>query len=165
MILIFGLIRYGRDFLEVLRALLAALLGGLGFGWGKKREKDAAGEADEPVPPPRPFASYANPFDAGLDHQLRPDDLVLYSFEALEAWAYEHELARSPHETPMEFAGRIGEARPDLGPDATRVVGYFVTIVYGQQGFQSEVLPPLRRFWRALEGSHGAVLEESPTGP
>ena len=163
--MIFGLIRYGRDFLEVLRALLAALLGGLGFGWGKKREKDAGGEADEPVPPPRPFASYANPFDTGLDHQLTPDDLVVYSFEALEAWAYEHELGRSPHETPMEFAGRIGEARPNLGPDATRVVGYFVTIVYGQQGFQSEVLPPLRRFWRALEGSHGAVLEESPTGP
>ena len=66
----------------------------------------------------------------------------------------------------MEFAGRIGEARADLGPDATRVVGYFVMIVYGQQGFGPEVLPPLRQFWRALEASHGAVLAgPSPTGP
>ena len=164
-IVIFGLIRYGRDFLEVLRALLAALLAGFGFGWGKKREKDSGGEADEPVPPPRPFSSYANPFDVGLDQQLTPDDLVIYSFEALEAWAYEHELARSPHETPSEFASRVGQARADLGPDATRMVGYFVMIVYGQRGFRSEILPPLRQFWRALEGSGGAVLAEPAMEP
>jgi hypothetical protein len=41
------------------------------------------------------------------------------------------------------------------------MVGYFVMIVYGQQGFRSEVLPPLRRFWRALEGSQGAVLADA----
>ena len=149
-IVIYGLIRYWRDLLEVLRALIASLLGGLGFGWGKKREKDEAGEAEVPAPPPRPFSSYVNPFDAGLDHQLTPDDLVIYSFEALEAWAYEHELARSPHETPMEFVGRIGEERVELGPEASRLVGYFAMIVYGQQGFRSEVLPPLRRFWQVL---------------
>jgi hypothetical protein len=160
-IVIFGLIRYGREFLAVLMAILASLLAGLGFGGGKKRAKDEKVAEEEPAPPPRPFASYANPFDSGLDHQLTPDDLVVYSFEALEAWAYEHELARSPHETPMEFVGRIGEARPDLGPDASRMVGYFVMIVYGQQGFRSEVLPPLRRFWRALEGSQGAVLADA----
>jgi hypothetical protein len=31
-------------------------------------------------------------------------------------------------------------------------VGYFVTIVYGQRGFKEDVLPPLRQFWRALQG-------------
>ncbi len=47
---------------------------------------------------------------------------------------------------------RLGEARADLRQDATRLAGYFVTIVYGQQGFKAEVLPPLRQFWRALQG-------------
>src|SRR5262249_3074346 len=103
--------------------------------------------------------------DAGLDQQLTPDDLVVYSFEALEAWAYEHELARSPHETPTEFVVRIGEARADLGPVAMRLVGYVVAILYVQQAFRSDVLTPLRRFWGALEGSHEAVLAERPTGP
>jgi hypothetical protein len=159
-ILIFGLIRYGGDCFRALKALIASLLAGLGFGWRKKRAKDEESAAATPEPPPRPFSSYANPFDAGLDQQLTPDDLIVYSFEALEAWAYEHDLARSPHETPIEFAGRIGQTRPHLGPDAARLVGYFVAIVYGQQGFRSEVLPPLRRFWRSLEGSGGAVLEE-----
>ena len=127
--------------------------------------KDSGGEADEPAVPPRPFASFADPFASGLAQNFSPNDLIIYSFEALEAWAFEHDLARSPHETPTEFVDRLGEARADLRQDATRLAGYFVTIVYGQHGFQAEVLPPLRQFWRALEGSHGAVLEESPTGP
>ena len=164
-IVVLGLIRYGREFLEVLRLLLMALLGGLGFGSGKRREKDEADETEKPAPPPRPFSAYPNPFNAGLDKQLTPDDLVLYSFEALEAWAYEHELARSQHETPMEFASRIGEARGDLGPEAARMVGYLGMIVYGRQGFGPEVLPPLRRFWQALESSQGAVLAGPSTEP
>ena len=139
--------------------------GGTGVRLGEEAPKENENAGEQPAPPPRPFASYVNPFDAGLDHQLTPDDLVIYSFEALEAWAYEHELARSPHETPMEFVSRVGQERADLGPDATRLVGYFGAIVYGQQGFRSEVLPPLRRFWRALEGSGGAVLAEQATAP
>jgi hypothetical protein len=158
-ILIFGLIRYGGDFWRGLVAFIRSLLAGLGFGW-RRRKDDEDGPAEESAPPPRPFASYANPFDAGLDHEFTPDDLIIYSFEALEAWAYEHELARSPHETPMEFVGRVAEARPGLGPDSARLVGYFVAIVYGHQGFRSEVLPPLRRFWRTLEGRGEPVVAE-----
>ncbi len=160
-IVIFGLIRYGRDFWRGLLAFIRSLLAGLGFGWERKKEEGDGGAAEEPAPPPRPFSSFVNPFDAGLDHQLTADDLVVYSFEALEAWAYEHELARSPHETPTEFVNRVARAHPGLGPDASRLVGYFVTIVYGQRGFRSEVLPPLQRFWRALEGSGAPVMAEA----
>jgi chromate transport protein ChrA len=159
-ILIYGLVRYGPDFFQAIMALLAGLFG---FDWGKKPPKVDADVADEQAPPPRPFSSYANPFGAGLDHQLTPDDLIMYSFEAFEAWAYEHELARLPHETPMEFASRVGQERTALGPDAARLVGYFGSIVYGQQKFGSEVLPPLRRFWQALETSGGAVVDEPVT--
>src|SRR5262249_60865521 len=111
---------------------IRSLLAGLGFGWGGKKEGGAAGAAEEPAPPPRPFSSFVNPFDAGLDHQLTPDDLVIYSFEALEAWAYEHELARSPHETPMEFVSRVAAVRADLRPGARRLGGYFPSLGHGQ---------------------------------
>jgi hypothetical protein len=150
--LIFGLFRYGPVLLDALRALLASLFGGLWIEKPKKRAKDPAEGLTAPASPPRPFASFANPFDSGLAQRLGPNDLVIYSFEALEAWASEHNLARSPHETPTEFVRRLGQARVDLRQDATSLVGLFVPIVYGQRGFQEEILPALRQFWLVLGG-------------
>jgi len=150
--LIFAVMRHGAALLQALRDLLASLFGGLFI---EKREKRANGHAavvSEPVSPPRPFASFANPFANGLAQRCSPNDLVIYSFEALESWAFEHNLARSPHETPTEFVRRIGQAHADLRPDASRLVGYFVTIVYGQRGFNEDVLPPIRQFWQVLQG-------------
>jgi hypothetical protein len=150
--LIFGLIRYGSGLLQGLLALLASLFGGLFIEKKEKRPADASAAASEPVLPPRPFASFGNPFNNGMDHRFSPNDLVIYSFEALEAWAFEHNLARSPHETPTEFVRRLGETRVDLGRDGSRLVGYFVTIVYGQRGFKEDIFPPLRQFWQTLQG-------------
>ncbi len=123
-IAIFGLFRYGRDLLDALRDCSPRCW--RGSGSAGRRSGRRTMRTRHPEPPPRPFASFANPFDTGLDQQFTPNDLVIYSFEALEAWAYEHDLARSPHETPIEFVSRLGQARADLGPDATRLVGYFV---------------------------------------
>lgn len=157
-----GAIRYGPDLLRGLVALLAALLGGLWFGGPRKRKlKEAADASPAPEPPAQPFAAYANPFDVGLDRSLTPDDLVVYTFEALEAWAYEHGLGRSPHETPTEFVQRLGKARPELNTDTPRVVSYFVTITYGRRGLKPEILPALRRCWRTLEGSGASAFAEN----
>ena len=81
LVLIYGFFRHGRFLLQALRDLIAALLGLFLFGGPRKPKKDEEVE-EEKVPPPRPFASYVNPFDAGLDHQFGPNDLVIYSFEA-----------------------------------------------------------------------------------
>ncbi len=145
--LVLGAIRYGRDILRALLDLIRSLFGGLFIAQPEKKAKD---EEPKPAVPPRPFASYVNPFDAGLDHQFSPDDLIIYSFEALEAWAWENNLGRSPHETPIEFAQRVGQTRDDLRTDSARLVGYFVAIVYGQRGFRAEVFPSLRQFWQVL---------------
>ena len=149
--LIFGLFRYGMAILLALRDLFASLFGGLFIARREKRAKEAGLQAMESPPPPRPFSTFVNPFNNGLARKLSPDDLVLYSFEALEAWAFEHHLGRASNETPNEFLGRLGRARSDLQQDAAALVGYFVAIVYGQRGFQAEILPALRGFWRTIE--------------
>jgi hypothetical protein len=152
LILFFVLYRYGAIVLKALRDLIASLLGGLWIAKRDKRSETDDAASAEPVPPPRPFASFTNPFEGDAAERYSPDELVVYSFRALEAWAVEQNLARSPNETPTEFVRRLGQARADLRQDATRLVGYFVTVVYGQRGFRAEVLPALRQFWRALEG-------------
>jgi hypothetical protein len=151
LVLVFGLYRYREALFHAIWDLLASLLGGLWIPRRTKRAKGPTPSPSEPTSPTRPFASFADPFDSGLAQRLSPNDLVVYSFEALEAWAAEHNLARSSHETPIEFVHRLGQARADLRPDAKRLIGFFVPIVYGQQGFQAEVLPPLRQFWRTLQ--------------
>ncbi len=90
---LFGLFRYGPLLVDAFRALIAALFGGFGFQKPNTREKAAQPEPSEPAPPPRPFASFADPFASGLAQNFSPNDLVIYSFEALEAWAFEHQLA------------------------------------------------------------------------
>lgn len=159
--LIFGAIRYGPEMLKGLWAMLAALFQGLWFGGPRApRPKDDAEDPSAPEVPPRPFASFANPFDVGLDRQFTPDDLVLYSFEALEAWGYEQGLGRSPNETPTEFVRRVGASRPGLAADSARLATYFVAITYGRRSLKPEVLPQLRRFWHALEQGGAAVPAE-----
>ncbi len=148
--LLFGLLRYGKALFWALRDLLVSLFGGFWVYRTEKQAQEGGPPAAEPAPPPRPFASFVNPFDNGLARKFSPNDLVLYSYEALEAWASEHNLARSLHETPIEFVDRLGEARADLRQHAAPVVGFFVAIVYGRLGFQADVLPAIRQFWRAL---------------
>ncbi len=152
-ILIFGLFRYHRELIQIVMALIAAILAVFGFGWHAEPKKVEAAPVEEPKPPPRPFSSYPNPFTSGLDHQFTPDGLVVYSFEALEAWAYEQEIPRAPYETPTEFVNRVGETYVQLGNDGQRLVSCFVALIYGQRGFRSDVLPSLREFWQTLDES------------
>jgi hypothetical protein len=150
--LIYGAFRYGPGLLRGLWAFLASLFGGLWFG-GPRKPKAEEAEAPEPSAPPRPFSSYPNPFDAGLDQRLSPGELVVYSFEALEAWAYERGQGRAASETPGEFVGRLGATFTGLGADADRLNSFFVAIAYGRRGVRAEALPPLRDFWLALEAA------------
>ena len=125
----------------------------LASGWpARGRRTRTMTPRRQKAPPPRPFASFVNPFDAGLDHQFSPNDLVIYSFEALEAWAYEHEPgAIAPRDT-VEFVQRSDRCAAELDREATRLVGFFVTIVYGRSRLQGRrSCRRIRQFWRVLQ--------------
>ncbi|WP_165227543.1 DUF4129 domain-containing protein [Aquisphaera insulae] len=150
--LLYGAFRYGPELLKGFLAFLSALFGGLWFGRPRDdRGREAVEEAARPAEPPRPFSSFANPFDVGMDRQFAPNDLFVYSFQALEAWAYEAGAGRLPHETPVEFARRLGAVRGDLSAEANRLAAGYVRIVYGSRVMKPEALEHLRVFWRALE--------------
>ncbi len=150
--LLYGAFRYGPELLRGFMAFLAALLGGLWFGSpreDRRREEDEA--TDQRIEPPRPFSSFPNPFDVGMDRQFAPNDLIVYSFQALEAWAFEAGMGRLPHETPTEFTRKLGVVQDDLNSEANRLAAIYVRIVYGGRVVKSESLQHLRVFWRTLE--------------
>ena len=90
-----------REWWEQLRRLLESL-------FGRKR---VSGE-EEPLPvsaSPKvpPFASFTDPFASGLAASQSPVWLVVYSFEALQAWGEGFGVPRDSDETPKEYAQRL----------------------------------------------------------
>jgi hypothetical protein len=100
---------------------------------------------------PRPFASFQNPFDSGEAEGLSSDELVDYSFSALEAWAYEHERSRDPQETPLEFARRLGKDYESLHQEAPRLANLYARLAYARGSLPETSREQVAEFWRHLE--------------
>src|SRR5262249_43987177 len=128
--------------------------------FGRKEKETAAATETQPAEattrPPRPFRSFRNPFDDGSAERLPPDEVVRYSFMALQAWAYERDLGREPDETPLEFAGRVGGEVPGLEEDARRLGTLYARAVYARGTLPASSLTAVRQFWEKLE----AVVEQ-----
>jgi hypothetical protein len=142
---------WARQLVDALRAWWQGL-----FGPG---ETESDTETDEParVPKPRPFASFANPFLDGRADHLSPEALVRYSFEALEAWSWEHGLGRRPEETPLEFAQQLCAEKPELEAEVRSLAGLYIRLAYARSSLTPACLGLLKRFWQRL-----GTIEEKP---
>ncbi|MBB3206620.1 hypothetical protein FHS27_002432 [Rhodopirellula rubra] len=81
----------------------------------------------EPPQPRRPFSSFENPVgnaDAG--------QVVVLTFQALEAWGREQGVSRTEDETPSEYTRRLVSQFPNLQQSAIRVVDAYNRVVYGR---------------------------------
>jgi hypothetical protein len=134
------------DFLRRLWAEFRSLLNKL-FGGRKPRAADRAVEAPEP---PRPFAEFQNPFHSGQASRISPEQLVRYTFQALEAWAFERRAARRPEETPLEFADGLHERFPDVAKEARQLARLYSQMLYARANPTRDCLPLLQRLWDEL---------------
>jgi hypothetical protein len=142
---------WARRLLESLRAFWEGLFG--------RRGTEAAGEAgemEERRAPLQPFRHYRNPFHSGRADQMSPAELVRYSFEAMEAWSFEHDLARMADETPIEFADRVGRDVPALDAQAKRLASLYARVLYAKGGLPANWRTVVEEFWQKLE----AVAEQ-----
>jgi hypothetical protein len=158
---IYLVLRMGWSFLRFLSnftawaaRLLAALQAwwnGLFGWWGGHVAAEAETEDRAQAAPPRPFASFANPFLDGSAGRRSAEELVRYSFEALQAWAWERGLGRQPEETPLEFTGRISEEVPALEADVRRLAVLYARVAYAHGPLPANSTAAVRQFWQALE--------------
>jgi hypothetical protein len=151
-------VKFLANFTHWARALLASLesLWQALFGW-MNRETAAPTEADpeaEVRAARAPFSAFRNPFTGG-SRRRSPEDLIRYSFEALEAWGHEHNLGRKADETPLEFADRLGQEYPALEKDARRLATLYARAAYADGPLPGTTLGVLWQFWKCLE----AVVE------
>jgi hypothetical protein len=113
-------------------------------------EQPAAGWPEEAsAGPPRPFADYPDPFLTGLADRWPAERLVRYSFDALQSWAWERNLARRPQETPLEFVQRVGVAVPELAAPARRLGELYARVCFARQ-VPGTAVDRVREFWSAV---------------
>lgn len=135
---------YFRQLIAALRALWTRL-------FVNEDLVDQPNAANEPAAPRHPFAAYGNPFTTGLASRYTPNQLVCYSFAALQAWGEEQDCPRSLDSTPLEFATRLGRIRPDLADDSSQLAQLFSQAVYGGEVIRAEaVTAMLPRLWTRL---------------
>jgi hypothetical protein len=144
---------WAKQLLDAWRAFWERL-----FGAGRKDAQGGGDSGDGEVAParPRPFVSFHNPFVDGSAENFPPDEVVRYTFMALQSWAWERGLGRQPQETPLEFAARIGIEVPGLEADARRLAALYARAVYARGSLPADSLAAVRQFWERLE----AVAEQ-----
>jgi len=140
------LLAMAGDLVRQLREFWQNLLGGK-----SKPDETAPTEDRPPSPSPsKPFASFANPFASGMAEQCTADELVRYTFEALEAWSREAGCGRKPEQTPHEFAQNVGIRCEPLGRHAQRLADLYCRVAYARDSLPEDSSRHVRRLWEQL---------------
>jgi len=112
----------------------------------QKKQKGRELEQNEP----RPFAAFKNPFLTGKNRFWPPEQLVAFTFEALQAWAVEKGIGSRRNETAREFCGTLTELLPGAAEDLEQFAFFYGHAAYGKKLPQSFDIEPVRRIWQQL---------------
>lgn len=149
-VVLFMVVCYWSRVAEILRQLWAELLSMFGF----KQEPAAGGEVEVGGPAPLrrlPFSAFDDPFMSGVAGRMPAAHLIRYTFDALEAWAREQVVERSPEQTPLEFAQELGRRVPALAKEVTQTAQLYDQIAYARQSPSKESVEVLERMWRKMQ--------------
>jgi len=96
----------------------------------------------------QPFSAFHNPFLTGREQSWTQAQLILYTYDALRAWAQEHGIEPRPEQTAREFCLELGGAFPEINSELTRLSILYGRTAYGMEQLQSQNLEPLKELWR-----------------
>jgi hypothetical protein len=98
----------------------------------------------------RPLAEFKNPFFAEKEHGRPPLEIILYTYDALQAWARERGMEPRPEQTPREFCERAGEELPELAAPLRHLSFLYAHAAYSERLPSDCNLEPLKEIWRLL---------------
>lgn len=154
---LFLVIRYWRQLVSGFQQLLASWRQFLQRLLGRQSQAAEESELAEAAKQRLPrFADFPNPFVRAIRGVRTPEEVVAYSFRALEAWAAEQGCPREPQETPWEFADRLGATYPEVAKPVRELATLFARMNYANQRLPATCLPSVRTFWDAVELSQAA---------
>lgn len=121
---------------------------------GREVERNSAGKTNSkpvaPSDPPPPFSSFENPIG-----RTEPQQVIVITFQALEAWAREQGVVRDGNETPSEFARRVAAQFPLLRQSALRIVEAYNRIAYGRATANKNDVQAATEVWDVMRPGLG----------
>ena len=95
-----------------------------------------------------PFLSYHNPFLTGGEESWTHEKIVLYSFEALQAWAAEKGIQPRLEQTASEFCEEVGKHFPEIYSALYGLSFLYGYAAYGEPAPAKYDLAPVRDLWQ-----------------
>jgi hypothetical protein len=147
---VWGLVRYWSQIVDALAQLWAALLAL--FSGGKAKPAATRDEAaiEKPTARPLPFTAFRSPFATGDAEQMRVEELVRYTFDALQAWANDRHLGRAAEQTPLEFSRTLGARVPALSREIDDTTQLYARVAYSGREIPRSCLPVLEKLWQRM---------------
>ena len=150
-LVIFLLIRYWEHVMHALRKFLADLASLFG-GRSDHKPRVATTQAEmEHRPTPKPFASFRNPFHSGMASSMPPEELLSYTFAALEAWGNECGVRRPVEMTALEYAAQLGETEPQIAGVARELARLYTQAAYSSRPLPNDLAERVERVWHGME--------------
>lgn len=105
----------------------------------------------------RLFADYKNPFVTGKEQVCPPEQVIAYTFEAVQAWAMEQGWEPHPDQTPREVCMSLEERFPEHATGLQNLAQLYGHAAYGRQVSSETDWEPLRQLWRELTEANAIV--------
>ena len=100
----------------------------------------------------QPFAAFQNPFLSGKENSWSQARLILYSYDALRAWAEEHGIEPRPEQTAREFCAELASRFPEINLELNRLSFFYGRAAYGTAALANQNLEPVKKLWRYFAG-------------
>lgn len=113
---------------------------------------------------PQTFASYRNPFASGESEAWTAQQLIVYTYEALQSWAAQQGLKLGPEETAREFCRNLGGQCPEVSSQLNQLA-----ILYGHAAYGTSIPgayrpEPLKILWEFIATQRFQTANEEPRG-
>ena len=110
---------------------------------GKEEEQTASDSSPS-------FREFPNPFRSGTAREWSRDRLVIYTYEALEAWARETGYRGTPDQTPIERTEYLSRHHPGLDSFVCHLGELYSHLAYGRRLPRSDTPFHLEKIWASL---------------
>ncbi len=152
---LFLVIKYRRELARLFREFWQALREFWNRLFARQPEEELESEPNVSASPRRPFATLSNPFASGAAVKMSAEELVVYSFKGLEAWAEQSHFGRQTDQTPFEFASQAATQAPELEPEIEQVARLYVQVAYAKAAVLPACRTTLEILWSKMTRNPG----------